>query len=78
MALIIIDLSLSAAIGYNFFLNLPKFTEISTILEPANSKRTDYSMKMSCSRPMLKVRVLSIEPRSSTIYIDLPAEDIQA
>ena len=40
---IIINSSLSAAIGYNLFLNPPKFAEISAILEPANSTRTDYS-----------------------------------
>ena len=29
------------------------------------------SMKMSCSRPILKVRGLSIEPHFSTVCIDL-------
>ena len=43
MAHIIINLSLSAAIAYNLFFNLPKFAEVSAILEPANSTRTDYS-----------------------------------
>ena len=39
MAHIIINPSLSAAIGYNFF-NPPKFAaEVSAILEPANSTR---------------------------------------
>ena len=37
MAHIIINPSLSAAIGYNLFLNPPKFAEVSAILEPANS-----------------------------------------
>ena len=45
MAHVIINLSLNAAIGYNLFLNQPKFAEVSAILEPANSTRTDYSMK---------------------------------
>ena len=43
MAYITINPSLSAAIGYNLFLNSPKFAEISAILEPANSTQTDYS-----------------------------------
>ena len=30
-----------------------------------------YFLVLSCSRPMLKVRGLSIKPRSSTICIDL-------
>ena len=46
MAHIIINPSLSAAIGYNLFLNLPKFAEVSTILEPANSTGTDYSISI--------------------------------
>ena len=41
---IIINPSLSAAIAYNLFLNPPKFAEVSAILEPANSTRTNYSM----------------------------------
>ena len=44
MAHIILNPSLSAAIVYNLFFNLPKFAEVSTILEPANSTRTDYSI----------------------------------
>ena len=40
---IIIKPSLSAAIVYNLFFNPPKFAEVSAILEPANSTRTDYS-----------------------------------
>ena len=43
MAHIIINLSLSATIAYNFF-NPPKFAEVSAILEPANSTQTDYSV----------------------------------
>ena len=43
MAHIIIYPSLSAAIEYHLFLNPPKFAEVSPILEPANSTRTDYS-----------------------------------
>ena len=42
MAHIIINPSLSAAIAYNLFFNPPKFAEVSAILEPANSTRTDY------------------------------------
>ena len=42
MEQIIINPSLSAAIWYNLFLNLPKFAEVSAIFEPANSTRTDY------------------------------------
>ena len=30
------------AIAYNLFFNPPKFAEVSAILEPANSTRTDY------------------------------------
>ena len=41
MAHIIINQSLSAAIGYKFF-NPAKFAEVSVILEPANSTRKDY------------------------------------
>ena len=44
MAHIIINPSLSAAIGYNFFLNPPKFAVVIAILEPANSTRTDNSI----------------------------------
>ena len=43
MSHIIINPNLSAAIGYNLFLNPPKFAEVSAILEPANSTRTTYS-----------------------------------
>ena len=43
MVHIIINPSLSAAIVYNLFFNPPKFAEVSVILEPANSTRTDYS-----------------------------------
>ena len=44
MAHIIINPSLSAAIGYNIFFNPPKFSVVIAILEPANSTRTDNSM----------------------------------
>ena len=44
MAHIIINLSLSAAIAYKLVFNPPKFAEVSTILEPANSTRMDYSI----------------------------------
>ena len=44
MAHIIINPSLNAAISYNLFFNPPKFAEVSAILEPANSTRTDYSI----------------------------------
>ena len=43
MVHIIINPSLIAAIAYNLFFNPPKFAEVSAILEPANSTRTDYS-----------------------------------
>ena len=43
MAHIVINPSLSAAIAYNLFFNPPKFADVSAILEPANSTRTDYS-----------------------------------
>ena len=43
MAHIIINPSLSAAIGYKFFFNPPKFAVVIAILEPANSTRTDNS-----------------------------------
>ena len=43
MAHIIINPSLSAAIGYNIFLNPPKFAVVIAILEPANSTRMDNS-----------------------------------
>ena len=43
MAHIIINPSLSAAIGYNIFFNPPKFAVVIAILEPANSTRTDNS-----------------------------------
>ena len=35
---------LSAAIVYNLFFNPQTFAEVSAILEPANSTRTDYSI----------------------------------
>ena len=41
MAHIIINPSLSAAIGYIFCFNPPKFVVVIAILEPANSTRTD-------------------------------------
>ena len=41
MAHIIINPSLSAAIGYNFFFNPPIFAVVIAILELANSTRTD-------------------------------------
>ena len=44
MAHIIINPSLSAAIGYKFFFNPPKFAVVIAILEPANSTRTDKTM----------------------------------
>ena len=40
---IIINPSLRTAIAYNLFFNPPNFAEVSAILEPANSMRTDYS-----------------------------------
>ena len=43
MAHIIINPSLSAAIGYKLFFNPPKFAVVIAILEPANSTRTDNS-----------------------------------
>ena len=46
MAHIIINPSLSAAIGYNKKLNPPKFAVVIAILEPANSTRTDNSVKI--------------------------------
>ena len=45
MAHIIINPSLSAAIGYKMFLNPPTFAVVITILEPANSTRTDKGWK---------------------------------
>ena len=49
MAHIIINPSLSAAIGNKLFLNPPKFAVVIAILEPANSTRTDnnYSIHNS-------------------------------
>ena len=46
MAHIIINPSLSAAIGYTFFFNPPKFAVVIAILEPANSTRTDNSVNI--------------------------------
>ena len=43
MAHIIINPSLSAAIGYNIVFNPPKFAVVIAILEPANSTRMDNS-----------------------------------
>ena len=45
MAHIIINPSLSAAIGYKFFFNPPIFAVVIAILEPANSTRTDNSAR---------------------------------
>ena len=47
MGHIIINPSLSAAIGYNIFFNPPKFAVVIAILEPANSTRTDNSARFS-------------------------------
>ena len=47
MAHIIINPSLSAAIAYNMFLNPPNFAQVSAILEPANSTRTNYSLDLT-------------------------------
>ena len=44
MAHIIINPSLSAAIGYNFFFNPPNFAVVIAIFEPANSTRMDNSI----------------------------------
>ena len=44
MAHIIINPSLRATIVYNLFFNPPTFAEVSAILEPENSMRTDYSV----------------------------------
>ena len=46
MAHIIINPSLSAAIGYTFFFYSPKFAVVIAILEPANSTRTDNCEKV--------------------------------
>ena len=45
MAHIIINPSLSAAIGYKKKFNPPKFAVVIAILEPANSTRTDNSAR---------------------------------
>ena len=50
MAHIIINPSLSAAIGYNIFFNPPKFAVVIAILEPANSTRTDNSTYVRITR----------------------------
>ena len=47
MAHIIINPSLSAAIGYKLFFNQPKFAVVIAILEPANSTRMDNSIYIS-------------------------------
>ena len=49
MAHIIINPSLSAAIGYNIFFNPPKFAVVIAILEPANSTRTDNFILRICA-----------------------------
>ena len=46
MAHIIINPSLSAAIGYKKKCNPPKFAVVIAILEPANSTRTDNSQQI--------------------------------
>ena len=59
MAHIIINPSLSATIAYNLFFNPSKFAEVSGILEPANSTRTDYSSCgniLSLLTKLLKIR----------------------
>ena len=59
MAHIIINPSLSAAIGYNLFLNPPKFAVVIAILEPANSTRTDKLFVLDvCAIIMLWPQVL--------------------
>ena len=60
MAHIIINPSLSAAIGYKLFFNPPKFAVVIAILEPANSTRTDNSY---CKRNQL-----SGEGNSNSVY----------
>ena len=49
MGHIIINPSLSAAIGYNIFFNPPKFAVVIAILEPANSTRTDNNTPTTLS-----------------------------
>ena len=51
MAHIIINPSLSAAIGYKIFLNPPKFAVVIAILEPANSTRTDNRTRHELAYP---------------------------
>ena len=62
MVHIIINLSLSAAIAYNLqlFFNPPKFAEVSAILEPANSTRTDYRL-WSAREPGTRVVVDTLQ-----------------
>ena len=55
MAHIIINPTLSATIGYNLFLNQPKYVEVSAILEPAHSTGTDYSSNESTEEQTLGV-----------------------
>ena len=43
---------------------------ISIIIEMLHVLGEQTGMKLSCIKPMSKVRGLSIEPRSSTGYID--------
>ena len=58
MAHIIINPSLSAAIGYNIFFNPPKFAVVIAILEPANSTRTDNSTYAARNASLYNVRPL--------------------
>ena len=64
MAHIIINPSLSAAIGYKFFFNPPKFAVVIAILEPANSTRTDNSVLYTD----IRTSVLYTDIRNSVLY----------
>ena len=58
MAHIIINPSLSAAIGYNIVFNPPKFAVVIAILEPANSTRTDNGHPFVCvKRPSSRMHI---------------------
>ena len=55
---IIINPSLSAAIGYNLFLNPPNVAEVTAILELANSTPTDYSSLNGLEKYILNIRLI--------------------
>ena len=68
MAHIIINPSLSAAIGYKKIFYPPKFAVVIAILEPANSTRTDNSEFYLCLY-LIKVCMVCLQAGDSIVVL---------